>query len=146
MATAGSARTPAGARTPAQTFALAFGVVYLLVGLLGFAVTGFDEFFGKTYNEDLLIFSLNPAHNIVHILIGAAWLGASRDYDTAKTANLVIGGAYLLVFLLGLFGVLKFLAIKDASEPDNYLHLVTGALGVYFGTAGARGRTTSTAT
>ena len=139
MATAAGPRA-AAARTPAQTFALVFGVAYLAVGILGFAVTGFDRFFAESYEEKLLIFSLNPAHNVVHVLIGAAWLVASRAHATAKTANVAIGAAYLLVFVVGIFGALRWLAIDDGLVPDQWLHLVSGALSVYFGTAGAGDR------
>ena len=133
MATA--ART---GRTPAQTFALVLGVVYLAVGIIGFAVTGFDGWFSESFNEELLIFPLNPAHNVVHLLIGAVWLWASRTAATARAANLGIGIAYLAVFLLGLLGALKWLAIESGIDaPDQLLHLVTGGLAVYFGTAGA---------
>ncbi len=132
--------TASSARTPAQTFALAFGVVYLLIGLVGFAVTGFDGFAAESYNEELVIFALNPLHNIVHIAIGGLWIGSSRTHQAAKSTNTLVGAVYGLVFLLGLLGVLKFLAIEDAAEPDNYLHLVTAALALYFGTAGAEGR------
>lgn len=130
-------------RTPAQVFALTFGVVYLLVGLVGFAVTGFDEFAGKTYDEELIIFALNPLHNLVHIAIGALWLYSAKDFATAKSVNTIIGVVYLAVFVLGLLGVLKFLAIEDAAAPDNYLHLASGALSLYFGTAGAAAGTTT---
>ncbi len=131
--------TTAGARTPAQTFALAFGAVYLLIGILGFFVTGFDGFAAESYNEKLIVFPLNPLHNLVHLVIGAVWVGASRRHDTAKSTNTAIGVAYLLVAVLGFLGVLKFLAIEDASSSDNWLHLVSGALSIYFGTAGAEG-------
>ena len=134
-----------GARTPAQTFALVFGIVYLAVGLVGFAVTGFDNFFASTFDEKLILFPLNPAHNIVHLLIGAAWIAASRVHAMAKTANTVIGAAYLLVFLLGVFGLLKWLAIDGGINPDQLLHLVTGAVAVYFGTAGASASRAATA-
>ena len=143
MATAGRGST--GARTVAQTFALAFGIVYLAVGLVGFAVTGFDGFFAQSFNEKLIVFPLNPAHNIVHLLIGAAWVASARTHATAKTANLAIGAAYLLVFVLGLFGALKWLAIDSGFNGDQVLHLVTGALGVYVGTAGAEAPRTATA-
>jgi Domain of unknown function (DUF4383) len=147
LATAARGTTTARDKTPAQTFALVFGIVYLAIGLIGFAVTGFNDFFGEVFNEKLIIFTINPAHNIVHILIGAAWLAASRRHDSAKSTNLIIGIAYLAVFLLGLLGVLKWLAIPDGFEADQWLHLVSGALSVYFGTAGAgdRGRATTTA-
>jgi hypothetical protein len=127
-----------------MTFALVFGVAYLAVGIIGFAVTGFDGFFEDRFDEKLLIFPLNPAHNVVHLLIGAAWLAGSRAHPSAKSANLVIGAAYLLVFLVGLFGALEWLAIADGFTADQGLHLVSGAAGVYFGTAGA-GDATATA-
>jgi hypothetical protein len=34
-------------------------------------------------------------------------------------------------------GALKWLAIEGAGSADNYLHLATAALSIYFGTAGA---------
>jgi hypothetical protein len=142
MARAGGAAT--GARTPAQVFALAFGAVYLLVGLVGFAVTGFDQFADNT-NEALIIFEINPLHNIVHILLGAVYLGASRVHATARSVNMALGVALLVVFLLGLIGALEWLSIDGAADPDNYLHAATGALSLYFGTAGAEGTRPATA-
>jgi hypothetical protein len=130
--------TRVGARTPAQIFALAFGIVYLVVGVIGFAVTGFDNFAGETYNDELIVFAVNPLHNVVHILLGAVWIGAADSYKTAKSINLVFGAVLLLVAILGLAGILQFLAIEDASSADNYLHLATAALSIYFGTAGSQ--------
>ncbi len=139
MATAaGTNRGVRGGKTSAQAFALVFGIVYLAIGILGFAVTGFDNFFGETFDEKLILFPVNPAHNIVHILIGAAWLAGSKRHDSAKMVNLVIGVAYLAVFLLGLLGALNWLAIEEGfGNADQFLHLISGALSVYFGTAGA---------
>jgi hypothetical protein len=136
----------ANTRTPAQMFALVFGVVYLLVGIAGFFVTGFDGFAAKSFAEKLILFPLNPLHNIVHIAIGALWIGAAAKHATAKSTNMLIGVVYALVAVLGIFGVLKFLAIKDVGSADNYLHLATAALAIYFGSAGAEGTTTGRAT
>ncbi|CAN5665346.1 DUF4383 domain-containing protein [soil metagenome] len=132
MASAGTS----SAKTPAQMFALVFGIVYLAIGVLGFFVTGFGDFFNKA-GDTLILFPVNPMHNIVHLLLGAIWLGGSRAHATAKAANLGIGIAYLLFFLLGLFGALEWLAIESGINADQLLHLVSGAAGVYFGTAGA---------
>jgi hypothetical protein len=131
--------TAFGTRTPAQMFALVFGVVYLVVGIIGFAVTGFNDFAGETFNEELIIFAVNPLHNIVHILLGAVWIGASRTHEAAKGINLLFGIVLLVVFILGMVGALKWLAIEGAESPDNYLHLATAVLAIYFGTAGAVG-------
>lgn len=154
MATAGRPGGATGTRTPAQLFALVFGAVYLLVGLVGFAATGFDDFFqvtAQSVEDKLLIFHLTPFHNVVHLAIGAVWLGAAANHATAKTANLGIGAVYLLVALLGFLEVqfvMELLNIHGASDADNFLHLVSGAAGVFFGTVGAEGttgRTTTTA-
>lgn len=129
----------AATRTPAQMFALVFGAVYLLIGILGFVVTGFDGFAAEIYNEKVIVFPVNPLHNIVHLAIGAVWLGSSSRHATAKSVNLFIGVAYALVAVLGFAGVLNFLAIKDAGSADNWLHVATAVLAIYFGTAGAEG-------
>jgi len=144
LATAARGNTGAGSKTPGQLFALIFGIVYVAVGLLGFAVTGFDDFFASNFDDVLIVFPVNPAHNIVHLLIGALWLSGSRTPAAAKSINLIIGAAYLLVFVLGLVGVLEWLAIENGINADQLLHLVSGGLGVYFGTAGAGDRTAAT--
>lgn len=135
-----SARTGTATRTPAQLAALAFGAVYLLVGLVGWFVT--TDFVGVDDDAHLLGFHLNGAHNVVHIALGLVWLAASTRLDWSRAINTLFGVVLIVVCLAGLTGVLdELLNIEGASEPDNYLHLATGAIAVYFGTAGARGRT-----
>lgn len=124
-------------RSPAQFFAFGFGAVYLLVGIVGFFVTGVDDFAGEVYDEELIIFALNPLHNIVHLGLGAVWLWAASSHRLSRTINQLFGIILLLVAIVGFMGTLKWLAIEGAGEPDNYLHLVTGLLSLYFGTAGA---------
>ncbi len=137
MATArGDAAGTRGDKTPAQLFALVFGVVYLLVGLVGFAVTGFDQFAEPT-NEKLIVFAINPLHNIVHIAVGALFLAGSRTHDSAKSTNLLIGVVYLLVALLGFLGVQFVEELVNLNSADNFLHIATSLLALYFGTAGA---------
>lgn len=132
-------------KTPGQLFALVFGAVYILVGLLGFAVTGFDNIFNSSFNEVLIVFPVNPAHNVVHLLLGAIWLAGSRTVSGAKVANMGIGVAYLAVFLLGLVGALQWLSIESGINADQLLHLVSGGASLYFGTAGAVARRPVTA-
>ena len=124
-------------RSPAQLFALVFGAVYAIIGIAGFFVTGFDDFAAKNYSEELLIFPVNPLHNIVHLGVGALWLGAAARHDSAKAVNMLIGVVYAVVAILGFAGALKFLAIEDSGSTDNFLHLATALLAIYFGSAGA---------
>lgn len=116
-------------------FALVFGVVYLVVGLVGFAVTGFDQFASET-NEKLIVFALNPLHNIAHIGVGALLLIGSSRHETAKSMNLLVGVVYLLLAILGFAGILVD-EILSVNSADNFLHIATAALALYFGTAGA---------
>jgi F0F1-type ATP synthase membrane subunit a len=124
-------------KTPAQIFALAFGVVYVAIGLISFAITGFDNWVAKETAEKFLIFPVNPLHNFVHIGSGLVWMIASARHESAKRINVLMGIVYAAVTALGLLGILDFLAIPDSGSADNWLHLATAGLSLYFGTAGA---------
>ena len=89
-------------KTVPEILALAFGAVYLLVGIVGFFITGFDDFFGHT-DETLLVFDINPAHNVVHILIGVAGLVLGRTLTGARTYGWLLAVGYGAAFLYGLF-------------------------------------------
>jgi len=122
----------------AQLFALVAGAVYAVVGVVGFAATGFD---GVTANgpDDIIGFDLNIFHNIVHLGIGLGFLAASR-LDPILCQGIVIGGGlvYVLAALLGFLNELQILSIDDEVAADNFLHLVSGSAAVIFGLVGAR--------
>lgn len=115
-----------------QLFALVSAGIYFAAGLLGFLVTGFDDFAADT-NEKLIILGLNPLHNVVHLTLGAAWLAAAFNAANARLANIALGVGLLAAFVLGVAGGAGFLNIDDAAEPDNYLHLVYGLASVAVG-------------
>ena len=117
--------TNTGTRSVNSTVAAVFGVVYTLVGLAGFFVS---ETFAATDDNTLLGFEVNHLHNIVHLLIGLALLGASRRTETARRLNLVIGGTYVLLGVLGWFIQDTAANVVALNEPDHLLHLVSGAL------------------
>lgn len=123
-------------RTPGQTFALIFGAIYVLIGILGFFVA--EEFTGGSPDDKLIVFPVNHLHNIVHLAIGALLLAGSRTVAGAKQANTIVGAGYLLVALLGFLG-LEFMStllnINGSGSADNFLHLASGALALYFGLA-----------
>jgi hypothetical protein len=123
----------------ARRFAQVFGAVYVVVGLLGFVVTGLDGF-AATSGDKLLLFGVNPLHNLVHIAVGAVWLLASRREATARTASALIGAVYLLVGILGLFlaGGSSELNLLNLNQPDNLLHFASALAGLYFGLSGRR--------
>ena len=106
-----------------STVAMAFGVVFTLVGLAGFLVSGT---FAGTDDNTLLGFEVNHLHNIVHLLIGVVLLAASRKTATARTANLVIGIAYLGLAVLGPFLTGTEANILALNSPDHVLHVLSG--------------------
>ncbi|HEV2891180.1 MAG TPA: DUF4383 domain-containing protein [Frankiaceae bacterium] len=115
-----------------RRLALAIGAAYVLVGLVGFAVTGFDDFAGPTDERLLGVFGLNPLHNVVHLLIGFGGLALWRRVDTAKAYGAALVAGYGATFLYGLAvsgrdNAANFLSINAA---DNGLHLVSALAGV----------------
>ena len=120
-----------------------FGAVYLLVGLLGFTVSGGHPAAGHMGGLLLGIFMVNTLHNVVHLLIGAALLlaGLRGSERTAATADAVVGGAYLLVFVYGL--VVPFSSAANVvalNSADNVLHLLSALLLGVVGVLGLRRR------
>jgi hypothetical protein len=117
-------------RHPSQLLALAIGAVYTLVGILGFLVTGFENFAAET-DKTLLGFEINPLHNIVHLAIGLAGLVMWRRLDSARLYGWLLAAGYGLAFLYGLFAAgnsdINFLSLNGA---DNGLHLVSAVAGL----------------
>ncbi|TLM84900.1 DUF4383 domain-containing protein [Pseudarthrobacter sp. NamE2] len=114
--------------SPNRLVATVFGAVYLLVGLLGFAVTS-GVGFAATEGANLIIFEVNPLHNIIHLAIGAALLSAGlKSTAAARTVNATVGGVYLLVGVLGLFLLNSPLNIIALNGADNVLHLASAVL------------------
>jgi hypothetical protein len=114
-----------------QQLAVVLGAAYLAVGVLGFAWTGVTDWLASD-GATMIIFEINPFHNLVHILIGAMWLLGARAQQPGVAAGtfLGIGGAYLAATILGFIGALPILAIDAGLAPDNFLHLVTALVAV----------------
>jgi hypothetical protein len=116
-------------RTLPQILALAFGAVYLLVGVVGFFVTGFDNFF-EHGDESLLFFHINPAHNVVHIVIGIAGLLLGRTLAGARTYGWLLAVGYGAAFVYGLLAVGEDWDFLNINAADNGLHLATALVGL----------------
>lgn len=76
----------------AKTVCKVLGVIFLLVGVAGFA------------NQGLLGAHLNPPHNVVHIVSGviALYFGFAGSLSGAKAFSLVFGFVYLALGILGM--------------------------------------------
>lgn len=132
--------------SPNRIVATVFGAVYLLVGLLGFAVTGGVSFVATEGGLLLGIFAVNPLHNIAHLLIGAALLVAGlMSARTAKTVNTIVGAAYLLLGIVGFFLAGTAANILALNTPDHFLHLASALVLLGVGLGAERGGRLATA-
>lgn len=110
-----------------QTVATVFGLVYLLVGVLGFVVD--HDGFADTEGGKLLgLFEVNPLHNIAHLLIGAVLLASAKSLASARGANTAVGAAYLLLGIVGLFLLDSDANVLALNGADNVLHLASAVL------------------
>jgi uncharacterized protein DUF4383 len=105
--------------------ALFLGSIFALVGLFGFVPNPVIGPGG--------IFETNAAHNIAHLLFGAALLGASASGENAAATTLKASGAlYLLLAVIGFIAVsgnersAMLLDVVHINRADNWLHLVLG--------------------
>jgi hypothetical protein len=117
----------------AKTFAMALGVVLLLVGILGYVLN-------PTGGLLLGIFAVNGAHNAIHLVTGIAGLAAAF-MGWARLFCQLFGVVYLLVAFLGFVATDSsgmLLGMVHNNMADNLLHLAIGGAAAYVGFVGER--------
>ena len=127
-ASAGNTGTSRGKTWP-ELLALAFGAIYTLIGIIGFFITGFDNFFEHT-GKTLLGFEINGMHNVVHILIGVAGLALARTLAGARTYGWLLAVGYGAAFVYGLFALGEDWDFLSLNAADNVLHVLTAVVGL----------------
>lgn len=125
-------------RSPAQIYALVFGVVLVAAGILGFF---YNATFGAGDDVErdavLGILDVNGWHNIVHIASGLVGLAVAGSWSAARMYALAFGAVYIVVTILGfvygdgeaIFGLIPI------NTEDNILHLLIGVAGIAAGAA-----------
>ena len=107
----------------AKTVCKILGVVFLLVGVCGFAL------------PHLLGAHLTPAHNAVHIVSGiiALYFGFAGTLSGAKIFSLIFGVVYLALGILGMaLGAgaerLCMVGPLEFGQADHGIHLLLGVI------------------
>lgn len=114
-----------GARTIDQKYSVLLGLVVLVLGILGFILTGFTNFTEMTDHAIFGLFQTNGFHNTIYLILGVFWLlGAFALTPPGNQGmNIAVGGALLLVAVLGFLGYWSLLSIPPGFNGDNILNL-----------------------
>ena len=112
--------------TTVQRVAQVFGIVFLLIAILGFFTTGTTMESDPARAPHLLgLFPVNLVHNLVHLAFGIWGLAASRSFGAATSYARIAGVIYLLLAILG-FVVPNGFGLVPLGGHDIWLHVVLG--------------------
>ena len=125
-----------------RTFALVYGIVFLVVGIAGFIpglVTPYeltDPGLTVTSGAGYLfgLFPVNILHNAVHILFGLWGLLAYRSLHGARGYAKAVAVIYGLLAVMGFIpGLMTTFGLVPLHGHDIWLHLLLAAVAAYFG-------------
>lgn len=113
--------------TTVQRVAQIFGIVFIIVAILGFITSGSSmesdpEMAAKIFG----LFPVNIVHNGVHLGFGIWGLLASRNFEGARNYGRIAGVMYLILAVLGFVAPDGF-GLVPLGGNDIWLHVVLGA-------------------
>jgi hypothetical protein len=126
-----------------RNFAIAAGIVYALIGLMGF-VPGInvdgppnapDIAVDSYYGYLMGLFPVNVLHNLVHLAIGA-WgiFSYTRGIPQSRMFARGLAVIYAVLAVMGLIpGLNTTFGLIPIYGHDVWLHAVTAAIAAYFG-------------
>ncbi len=101
----------------AKNAAILFGVVFLIVGVLGYVPNPIVGPMG--------IFATNSLHNVIHLVSGIALLAGAYTSLGSSMALKVVGVVYAIVAVCGFFMVMDGMMLGMAmNDADKWLHVV----------------------
>ena len=124
-------------RSPSQLYALIFGAVLTVAGIIGFFYNS-DFTSNKAIHDDVFgILSVNGWHNVVHIATGVLGLAAAATYASSRGYAFGLGAVYIAVAIWGFVigSGDSILSIVPVNTADNFLHLLIGVAGIAAGAA-----------
>jgi hypothetical protein len=124
-----------------RLFARWFGIVYVLVGIVGF-IPGINAMMppedgvtvAMSYGHLLGIFPVNVIHNIVHLLIGGWGIASAGAFAQARMYARSIAVIYGVLAIFGFLPVLSSLfGLTPLFSHDIWLHAASAVVAAYFG-------------
>ena len=123
-------------RSPAQLYALVFGLTLVAAGILGFF---YSSAFGEPGEVEAVlgILDVNGWHNVVHIATGLIGLAVYASYGNARLYAIGLGAVYVAIAIAGFIAGdgSNLLSIIPVNTEDNVLHLLIGVAGLGAGLA-----------
>lgn len=124
-----------------RTFALVFGIVFLVIGIAGFTPGLVQSHAGHPplavdalYGDLLGLFPVNVLHSIVHALFGIWGLLAYKSLPAARTYARGVAIIYAMLTVAGLIpGLNTMFGLVPLFGNDVWLHLIIAAVAAYFG-------------
>ncbi len=124
-----------------RKFALIYGILFIIGGVMGFIpafVTPPHDAppleVEANHGRLLGLFTVNVLHNIVHLLIGAFGVLASRSFGSSVLYARGVTIFYGLLTVLGLFPATNTLfGLVPLHDHDVWLHAGSALLAGYFG-------------
>jgi hypothetical protein len=128
-----------------RTFALIFGIVFLIVGAGGF-IPGLnmmdhsghpadaDVTVRSFFGYELGLFPVNVLHNIVHLLFGVWGLLAYKSLSASKGYAKGVAIIYAVLTVMGFIpGLNTTFGLIPLYGNDIWLHALLAAVAAYFG-------------
>ena len=104
-----------------KTAALIIGIIFIVVGLLGFVPNPLVSPTG--------LFAVNTAHNLIHLLTGIVIIAGAYSAFGARNTLLIFGAVYAVVAIAGFIPALMtggnmLLGFIHVNDADKWLHVL----------------------
>jgi hypothetical protein len=124
-------------------FSLTLGVIYLIIGVLGFFGIGVVESFSPyglqveaQHGRLFGLFPVNLLHNLFHLVIGIWGIAAASSVAGSRIFARSTAGVFGVLTLMGLLpGLAMTFGLMPLYGHNVWLHALTAGAAVYFGFA-----------
>lgn len=108
--------------TAGQWLTLVLAFTFLVVGVAGLAVNGFNDWFDHDTGETVLGFEVNPFHDLVHLAFGVVGLVAWRTAAWSRAYGVALAVGYGAAVVYGIAALGEAWDVLSLNAADSWLH------------------------